>query len=60
MSTDQAKKLAHEYTIEFIRINPAYLSDVRDNIPQMVDMIADVNRRFYDAIVSNQTLSNLY
>lgn len=45
MSSAQAKQLAHELTIEYIRANPRYLQDVRDNIPKMVDMIADVNKR---------------
>jgi len=60
MSTEQAKMLAHELTIEYIRINKAYLSDVRDNIPQMVDMVADVNKRFYDAILNHEVLDILY
>ena len=60
MSDEQAKILAHELTIEYIRNNKGYLSDVRDNIPKMVDMVADVNKRFYDAIIQNKVLDNLY
>ena len=60
MSEAQAKSLAHELTIEYIRINKSYLSDVRDNIPKMVDMVADVNKRFYEAIIHHETLNKLY
>lgn len=37
MSSEQAKRLAHELTIEYLRANSGYLKDVRENIPQMVD-----------------------
>lgn len=57
---EQAKRLAHELTIEYLRANPGYLKDVRENIPKMIDQIADVNKRFYDAIILHETLSDLY
>lgn len=60
MTDVQAKSLAHELTIEYIKINKSYLSDVRDNIPEMVDEIADVNERFYNAIIHNKVLDELY
>ncbi|MSS38967.1 hypothetical protein FYJ37_01030 [[Clostridium] scindens] len=60
MGSAQAKQLAHELTIEYIKANPSYLQDVRDNIPQMVDKIADVNKRFYDAIIHHEVLTTLY
>lgn len=60
MSSTQAKQLAHELTIEYIRANPSCLKDVRDNIPKMVDMVADVNKRFYDAIIHHEVLTTLY
>ena len=60
MSSEQAKRLAYELTIEYLRVNPEYLKDVRENIPKMVDQIADLNKRFYAAIIHNDTLSNLY
>lgn len=60
MSTEMAKKLAHELTIEYIRAKPGYLSDVKDKIPDMVNDIADINQRFYDAIISNDILNKLY
>lgn len=60
MSEAQAKQLAHELTIEYIKVNNGYLSDVRANIPKMVDEIADVNKRFYDAIINHKVLDKLY
>ncbi len=60
MTNIQAKKLAHELTIEYIRINTTNLSDVRDNISKMVDQFADINKRFYDAIVNHEVLDKLY
>ena len=60
MSTEMAKKLAHELTIEYIRAKPGYLSDAKDNIPAIVNNIADINQRFYDAIISNDILNKLY
>lgn len=59
MISEQAKALAHELTMEYIKTNPGYLSDVKDKIPDMVNDIADINQRFYDAIVSNDTLNKL-
>lgn len=60
MNETQAKQLAHELTIEYIRTNREYLSDVRSNIPNMVDEIAYVNKRFYDAIINHELLDKLY
>jgi len=60
MTNVQAKELAHELAIEYIRINTTNLSDVRDNIPKMVDQFADINKRFYDAIVNHEVLDKLY
>lgn len=60
MTDAQIKTLAHELTIEYIRTNRNYLSDVENNIPQMVDQIANVNKKFYDAIRNNSTFKNLY
>lgn len=56
MTDAQAKVLAHELTMEYIKVNKTYLDDVRDNIPKMVDKIADVNKRFYDAIIHHEVL----
>lgn len=60
MSTENAKHLAHELTIEFIRNHKDILDDVLDNIPKMVDKIADINRRFYDSIIHNDKFNGLY
>ena len=57
MSEQQAKILAHELTIEYVKV----LTDpLLENIPKMVDAFADINKKFYDAIMQNRTLSNLY
>lgn len=60
MIDTQAKLLAHELTIEYIKANPSYLQDVRDNIPKIVDMVADINKRFYDAVIHHEILDKLY
>lgn len=60
MSTENAKRLAHELTIEFIRNHKDILDDVLDNIPDMVDKIADINRRFYNSIIHNNKFDGLY
>ena len=60
MSQAQAQALAHELTIEYIRNHKDILSDVLNNIPKMVDMIADINRRFYDSIIHNEKFEGLY
>ena len=60
MGMATAKQLAHELTIEYLKANPSYLQDVRDNIPKMVDMIADINKKFYDAIIHHEVLTTLY
>lgn len=60
MSNAQAQALAHELTIEYIRNHKDILSDVLNNIPKMVDMIADINRRFYDSIIHNEKFEGLY
>ena len=60
MSTENAKRLAHELTIEFIRNHKDILNDVLDNIPKMVDKIADINRRFYNSIIHNNKFDGLY
>lgn len=61
MNTSQAKKLAHELTIKYIEINRNVLNDPSlSNIPKMVDEFANINKQFYDTIIQNETLSNLY
>lgn len=61
MSPIQAKDLAHELTIKYIEINKVVLNDPSlPNVPKMVEQFADINKQFYDAIMQNKTLSNLY
>lgn len=60
MSTDQAKQLAHELTMEYIRARGILNEPVLNNIPNKVELIADINKRFYDAIMNNQILDKLY
>lgn len=60
MNDTQRKQLAHELAIEFIRANPNYLRDVKDNIPKMVDDFAEINKRFYDAMKNHEILDDLY
>ena len=61
MTASQAKVLAHELTIKYIEINRNVLNDPSlSNVPKMVDEFANINKRFYDAIMQNETLSSLY
>lgn len=60
MTVQNAKVLAHELTMEYMKKHPNYLIDVRDNIPKMVEDFADINKRFYDSVIHNETLSELY
>ena len=60
MSTAQAQALAHELTIEYIHNHKDVLSDVLNNIPKMVDLVADINRRFYESIIHNNKFDGLY
>lgn len=60
MTKAQAQQLAHELTIEYIKANPCYLQDAKNNIPKIVDNIADINKRFYDAIIHHEVLDSLY
>lgn len=60
MTRAQAQALAHELTLEYIRNHKDIMSDVLDNIPKMVDMIADINKRFYECIIHNEKFNGLY
>lgn len=61
MTAPQAKILAHELTIKYIEINRIVLNNPSlSNIHKMVDEFANINKRFYDAIMQNETLSSLY
>lgn len=60
MTKAQAQQLAHELTIEYIKANSCYLQDAKNNIPKIVNNIADINKRFYDAIIHHEVLDGLY
>lgn len=60
MSPENAKNLAHELTMEYLRVNPEYLRHTRDEAQKMVNQIAEVNKNFYDCLVKNEILSDLY
>lgn len=60
MTKHNAQVLAHELTIEYLRVRTALISDVDEKIPDMVDRVADINRKFYDAIIHNKKFDGLY
>ena len=60
MSGNQAKELAHELTLEYIRNTNIFKDLDTNNIPQMVDKFADINQKFYDAIKFHKILDQLY
>ncbi len=61
MSTEQAKLLAHELTMKYIEINRNVLNDpALSNISKMIDEFADINKRFYEAILHHEVLDELY
>ena len=60
MSSEKVKALAHELPMEYVKQHRDLLSDAIIKIPDMVSKIADINQRFYDAIISNDTLNKLY
>lgn len=61
MSEQQAKILAHELTIKYIEINRNVLNDPSlSNVPKIIEDFANVNKKFYEAIMKNKTLSNPY
>ena len=59
MTTEKAKILAHELTMEYVKQNKL-LSDVQSNIPQMVNEVANINKQFYDEIKFNKVLDEIY
>ena len=60
MIEEKAKSLAHELTIEYIRKRSNCLSGVEAKIPEMVDEFANLNKKFYEAILDNKDLDELY
>lgn len=63
MNTNQAKQLAHDLAIKYIEVNSDILKDQTcslDNINLVVGKFAEINNKFYQAIISNKILDNLY
>lgn len=60
MTEGMAKKLAHELAMEYLKEKKMLSNPILENIPNMVAKFADINKSFYDAIISNETLSDLY
>lgn len=60
MSGDQAKALAHELALEYIKNTNFFEDSDPNNIPQIVDKFADINKRFYDAIKFHKIIDQLY
>lgn len=59
MQKSEAKQLAHELAIEYTRINPSYFKGRQpDSIPDIVNDFAEAYKRFYEAIINNETLSS--
>lgn len=60
MNEARAKELAHELTMEYVREKSMLSNPLLENIPNVVEKFADINKRFYDAIINNDTLKELY
>lgn len=60
MNIEKAKILAHELTMLYIKQHNDIMSDTINYIPDMVKNIADINQKFYDEIIHNETLNKLY
>lgn len=60
MSGNQAKALAHELTLEYIKNTNIFKNSNPDNISQIVDEFADINQKFYDAIKFHKVIDQLY
>ena len=60
ITVQNARILAHELALEYVK-NLHILSDpALDNIPDMIEKFADINKRFYETVTPNSTLSGLY
>ncbi|MBD5449254.1 MAG: hypothetical protein HDR28_03670 [Lachnospiraceae bacterium] len=60
MNEGRAKELAHELTMEYVREKNMLSNPLLDNIPNVVDKFAEINKRFYEAIIDNDVLKDLY
>lgn len=60
MSLAQSQQLAHELTILYLKQHPDILNVDLDNVQNTVDKIAEINRKFLDAIKTNRNFDGLY
>mgnify|MGYP001027131523 FL=1 len=60
MNEAKAKELAHELAMEYLKEKKMLSNPILDNIPNMVAKFADINKSFYEAIMDNETLRDLY
>lgn len=60
MNESSAKQLAHELAMEYVREKNMLCNPLLDNIPNVVDKFADINKSFYDAVIRNAVLRDLY
>lgn len=60
MTEQNAKSLAHEMTLEYVKNLHILSEPTIDYIPKMVEKFANINKMFYDAIIRNETLDKLY
>ncbi|MBQ7876016.1 MAG: hypothetical protein IJ316_01880 [Clostridia bacterium] len=60
MTLAQRQALAHELTMEYLKVNTEFLKGNMEDIPKMVDMVAEINRRFYDSLIHNEKFTGLY
>lgn len=60
MTKAQAQSMAHELTLEYIRIHTDILSCNVEEIVAAVDKIAEVNVAFYEALSKNGKFDKAY
>lgn len=60
MTLAQAQQMAHELTMLHLQQHPNILDDVLENIPKTVDIVADINKRYFDALIQNNKFDELY
>ena len=60
MTEQNAKSLAHEMTLEYVKNLHILSEPAIDYIPKIFEKFANINKMFYDAIIHNETLDKLY
>lgn len=58
MKEEQAKILAHELTIEYIKAGSILLKP-KESVSEIVDDFAYIYTKFYEAIIDNEILKKL-